>query len=434
MSRHVIALIDCGNFYVNVERSFHAVLQGHPVIVLSNNDGNIVSASTEAKRLGLRRGMPYFQCRSLVQQHRVAVYSSNYALYQDASDRVMQVIAAFAEERDGVRQQEIYSIDECFISLAHVASEQLLPLARKIRATVLRTTSIPVRVGIGSTKLLAKVAAELAKRVPAYEDVVNLVDAPDQEIDAILETFAVEELWGIGTRFARRLARESIFTADVLKYVSLRLIRHTLGVVGERIALELRGVTCLPLELQSKPKKGILVSRSFGRVIASQAELAEALCHFAARAAEKLRRQSSVAGAMSIFISTNAFDTEAEQYTKGAAKTLLFPTDFTPDLMENAQSLLQHIYRPGLEYKRAGVFLSDIRPNDVQQPDLFAEYAFGREVKKAAVMAIVDVITAWFGRDAIFFAAQGTQRAWESQAQQRSPNYTTSWAELVTVT
>jgi DNA polymerase V len=158
------------------------------------------------------------------------------------------------------------------------------------------------------------------------------------------------------------------------------------------------------------------------------------VCHFAARAAEKLRRQGSVAATMSIFISTNAYDQEAEQYARGASKTLLFPTDFTPDLMENAQSLLQEIYRPGLTYKRAGVYLDDIRPNDVQQPDLFAAYSFGREVKKAALMAIVDVITTWFGRDALFFAAQGTQLGWGAKAQQRSPSYTTSWAELVTVT
>jgi DNA polymerase V len=433
MSRQVIALIDATSFYVSVETAFDASLHGRPVVVLSNNDGNIVAANAAAKRLGLARGTPAFQCRALLRRHTVATFSSNYALYQDLSDRVMQIIAEFAEERDGGRIEK-YSIDEAFISLAHVPPERLLVVGHQIGARVMDATGIPVRVGIGPNKILAKVAAELAKREPAYHDVVSLVKLSEQEIDAILETFGVDDIWGIGKRLARRLEQEFIFTADVLKYMSLSRIRRLLGVVGERIVLELRGVACLPLELQPRPKKGILVSRSFGREVAKQADLAEAVCHFAARAAEKLRRQGSVAAVMSIFISTNAFDQEAEQYSRGASRALLFPTDFTPDLIAHAQSLLEEIYRPGLAYKRAGVYLSDIRPNDVQQPDLFAEYSFGREVKKAALMAIVDVITTLFGRDALFFAAQGSQRGWETKAQQRSPGYTTSWAELITVT
>jgi DNA polymerase V len=435
MSRHVIALIDCSSFYVSVERSFNTALQGRPVIVLSNNDGNIVAASAEAKKLGLRRGSPYFQCRALIRRHRVAVYSSNYALYQDVSDRVMQVVAEFAEQRGGVRQQEIYSIDECFISLAHVASERLTAVAREIRAKVMQATGIPARVGVGSTKILAKIAAEMARREPAYEDVFNLVDVPEQVIDAILETFAVEELWGIGKRLASRLADEYIFTADVLKYVSRRLIRKTLGVVGERIVLELHGIACLPLELQPGPKKGMLVSRSFGQVIESREKLADALSHFAARAAEKLRKQGSVAATMSIYVSTNAFDIQADQYEQKASKRLMFPTDFTPDLIEAARLLLEEIYRPGFKYKRAGVYLSDIRPNDVQQPDLFAEYSLGRAIKKAALMAVVDLInTLWGKRDVLFFAAQGTDREWEAKPLQLSQRYTTKWSELMTVT
>ena len=254
MSRHVIALIDAASFYVSVETAFDASLHGRPVIILSNNDGNIVAANAAAKQCGLLRGMAYFQCRTLIRRQKVVTFSSNYTLYQDASDRVIQVLAAFAEERDG-RQMEKYSIDEAFMSLAHVPAARLLAVARQIQATVLDVTGIPVRVGIGPNKILAKVAAELAKRDPDSHDVVSLVDVPEQEIDAILATFGVDDIWGIGKRLARRLEQELIFTADVLKYMSLSHIRRLLGVVGERIVLELRGVACLPLELHPKPKK-----------------------------------------------------------------------------------------------------------------------------------------------------------------------------------
>jgi DNA polymerase V len=254
MSRHVIALIDAASFYVSVETAFDASLHGRPVIVLSNNDGNIVAANAAAKKLGLQRGMAYFQCRALLRRQKVVTFSSNYTLYQDASERVMQVLAAFAEERDG-RQLEKYSIDEAFMSLAHVPAARLRAVARQMQATVLDVTGIPVRVGIGPNKILAKIAAELAKRDPASQEVVSLVDVPEQEIDAILSTFGVDDIWGIGKRLARRLEQELIFTADVLKYMSLAHIRRLLGVVGERIVLELRGVACLPLELHPKPKK-----------------------------------------------------------------------------------------------------------------------------------------------------------------------------------
>ncbi len=434
MRRSVIALVDCSNFYVSVERIFHAALQKKPVVVLSNNDGNLVAVSAEAKALGLKRGMAYHQCRVLIKQHRVAVFSSNYALYQDLSDRVMQILADFALVRDGIRQQEVYSIDECFLDLSHIPSEQLLDYGRQMQRTVLHATGIPVRVGIAPTKILAKIAAEVAKREPLHGDVVSLVDLPEQEFDAILETMAVEDIWGIGKRRAYTLEGQEIFTAEILKYTPPGRVRHLLGVVGERITYELRGLACIPLEVASKPKQGIMASRSFGRPVESQQELTEAIAYYAARAAEKLRRQKSIAASVSIFISTNRFDTEATPYANGASRQLLFPTDFTPDLIAVTQGLLQEIYRPSIKYHRAGVYLTEIGPCSIIQPDLFGNYDFEQEEKKARLMAVIDAITDFCGRDAIFFGAQGIERSWQAKSRWLSARYTTRWADLLQVT
>jgi DNA polymerase V len=434
MKRSVVALVDCSNFYVSVERIFHATLQKSPVVVLSNNDGNLVAVSAEAKALGLKRGMAYHRCRALIKQHRVAVFSSNYALYQDLSDRVMQILADFALLRDGLRQQEVYSIDECFLDLSHIPSERLLDYGRQMQQVVLHATGIPVRVGIAPTKILAKIAAEVAKREPFYRDVVSLVDLPEQELDAILETMAVGEIWGIGKRRAHTLEVQEIFTAEILKYTPPGRACHLLGVVGERITYELRGLVCIPLEVTNKPKQGIMASRSFGRPVESEQELAETIAHYTARAAEKLRRQGSTAASISIFVSTNRFDPETAPYAHGASEHLLFATDFTPDLIAVAQRLLQQIYRPGIRYHRAGVYLSDIGPGHVIQPDLFGKYDARQEEKKARLMAALDVITEFCGRDAIFFGAQGLQRSWQAKSRWLSVCYTTRWADLLTVT
>ena len=263
MRHHIIALVDCISFYTSVERVFDASLQDKAVIVLSNNDGTIVAASSEAKAIGLKRGMPYFQCRAIIKRHAVAVYSSNYTLYQNMSDRVMRLLADFAQVQGGIRQQEIYSIDECFLDLSHVAPEEVVTYAQRIRAHILQKTGIPVRLGIASTRVLAKVAAQVAKMDLTSGDVVNLITLSEQERDAILATIDVHDIWGIGKQFAQKLEKEYIFTAEMYKYLPPGRARKLLGVVGERIALELRGISCLPLETHPKPKKQICVSRSF---------------------------------------------------------------------------------------------------------------------------------------------------------------------------
>ncbi|HEV2662117.1 MAG TPA: DUF4113 domain-containing protein, partial [Ktedonobacteraceae bacterium] len=375
----------------------------------------------------------YHQCRRLIQEYRVAVFSSNFALYQDLSDRIMAVLEDFALVQDGVRQQERYSIDECFLNVSHVPVEQLLDYARRMQATVLHATGLPVRIGIAPTKILAKVAAEIAKREPARGDVVSLADLPAQELDRVLETMGVEDLWTIGKRRAQMLEAQDIFTAEILKYTPPSRARYLLGVIGERIVYELRGFSCIPLQVVSKPKQAILVSCSFGRPIEHKQELAEAIAHYTALAAQKLRNQESVATSLSLFISTNRFGTEATPYANGASQHLLFATDFTPDLIAVAQGLLQQVYRPGIRYHRAGVYLAEIGPRHVIQPDLFGRYDGEQEARKARLMAALDIITAFCGRDALFFGSQGIMRPWQSRAERRSGAYTTRWTDILIV-
>jgi len=377
--------------------------------------------------------MAYHQCRSLIQEHRVAVFSSNFALYQDLSDRIMTLLSDFALVYEGVRQQERYSIDECFLDVSHVPVEQLLDYARRMQETVLHATGIPVRIGIAPTKILAKVAAEIAKREPARDNVMSLADLPEQELDNILETIVVEDIWSIGKRRAQILEAQEIFTAEILKYTPPSRGRHLLGVIGERIIYELRGLSCIPLEVVNKPKQAILVSRSFGRPIEHKQELAEAVAHYTALAAQKLRHQESVAASLSLFISTNRFDREATPYANGASQHLLFATDFTPDLIAIAQALLQQVYRPGIRYHRAGVYLAEIGSCHVIQTDLFGSYDDEQEAKKTRLMATLDIISAFCGRDAIFFGAQGIGRPWQTRAARRSAGYTTRWSDILIV-
>lgn len=255
MRRQVIALVDCANFYISVERSFDALLHNRPVVVLSNNDGNLVASSEEAKRLGLVRGLPYFQVRQLIRQHQVAVYSSNYVIYNDVSDRIMNILASYAEERAGIRQQEIYSIDECFLSFSHVAPDRLLEYARIAQARVLRATGIPVRIGIGPTKTISKIALEVGKQDSTYNGVVNLADTKDQELTSILEQIAIEDIWGLNKKSCAKLRSYSITTAKDFRDADAAWIRRLLNVTRQRLVYELRGMSCIPLDIGSRPKR-----------------------------------------------------------------------------------------------------------------------------------------------------------------------------------
>ena len=427
MKQKIVALVDCNNFYVSCERVFHAALQKKPVVVLSNNDGCIVARSNEAKKLGIKMGQPLFQCQDIIKKHHVQVFSSNYSLYADMSARVMKVLSQFSS------QLEVYSIDEAFLDLTDCTHENLTELGQEICARVLQLTGIPVSVGIAPTKSLTKIATETAKKQASYESVVNLCGLDEQEIDTCLAAIPVEEVWGIGRKYALFLSNYGITSAKDLKYADAKWVRRHLTIVGERIVFELRGTACLPIESEPKSKKGIMCSKTFGREIASFQELQEAIATYTARAAEKLRSQETQATALSVFVQTNRFNTALPYYTNSYDIALPYPTSFTPDLIRDALTGLKAIYREGYRYKKAGVYLTKIVPEEHIQPDLFGEFSLHDHYRQARFMFILDALNTIYGRDTLFFAIQGITRPWKMHQSRVSSRFTTQWSEILSL-
>jgi DNA polymerase V len=411
-----IALIDCNNFYASCERVFQPHLQGKPLVVLSNNDGCVVARSPEAKALGIAMGVPFFKIRSLVEQHQVQVFSSNYALYGDLSQRVMNTLTHFTPD------VEVYSIDESFIRLSPIDGD-LFAYGSQIRATVLQWTGIPVSLGIAPTKVLAKVAIEVAKKSPA--GVFQLVTA--DQANPILETMPVRDIWGIGSRLGKWLASQGIYTALEFKQANSEVIRKKMGVVGQRLLLELQGVSCLPLELVPSPKKETCVSRSFGRPITSFIELQQALAFFVGRAAAKLRCQQQVATGMIIFARSSPFIDEP--HSSSQVVNLLSGSNSTPELLKLATVALRQIYRSGCPYKKAGVIMTGLHSDQECQVNLFAKPT----VQSSDLLAVIDRLNLKLGADAVTFGLVGQQQSWRTKSDRRSARFTTCWDELLIV-
>lgn len=427
MKSKVIALVDCNNFYASCERAFRATLHNKPVAVLSNNDGCIVSLSKEARALGLKRGQPFIQCQDIIEQHDVQVFSSNYALYADLSSRIMTILHQFSPA------VEIFSIDEAFLSLTNLAIDDLTEYGHSIKARIMQYTGIPVSVTIASTKCLAKVAMEIVKTNPTYDGVLDLTCCSEDEVDQMLAKVAIEDVWGIGPKYSVFLGNYGITTAKHLKEADQKWIRRYLTVVGERIVLELRGVSCIPLETERPRKKGIMCSKTFGKEITTLDELTEAVATYTARATEKLREQDSLAGSLTVFIRTNTFNQNIPQYSNSFTVSIPYPTAFTPELVRYALAGLRAMYKDGFRYKKAGVYLSQIMPLDAVQPDLFGTYSLAQHVREARLMAIVDAVNRIYGRDTLFLAVQGATRTWAMQRRRLSPQYTSRWEEILTI-
>jgi len=355
------------------------------------------------------------------------VYSSNYSLYQEMSARVMKVLGQFSP------RLEIYSIDEAWLELTDLAIDDLTEFGRTVKARVLQYTGIPVRVAIASTKCLSKIACELVKDDQQYGEVLDLTALTSQQLDEALARVAIEDVWGIGPKYARFLRNYGVTTARDLRDADERWIRKYLTVVGARIQAELKGIACLPLEVKRPPRQQIICAKSFGREITSLAELEEALSTYTARVAEKLREQDSLAGRLTVFLRTNAFDTESEQYANEFTIDLAHPTAFTPALIRQALAGLHAIYREGYRYKKAGVALSRITPLPVVQTDLFGEVSLYEHYREARLMAIVDAINRVFGRDTLVFAVQGMVRDWRMRQNMLSQRFTTQWDEILTI-
>ncbi len=414
------ALIDCNNFYVSCERVFDRRLEGVPVLVLSNNDGCCIARSQEVKALGVKMGAPAFTLRDLIARHGIRVFSSNYTLYGDMSRRVNAALSTLCPDA------EIYSIDETFLGMAGFGRRDLPAVAQEMRGTVARWTGIPTCVGIGPTKTLAKLGNAAAKKNPAFGGVCDL--SAEAARAAVLRTFPVGDVWGIGPATAAKLAALGVTTAAGLRDLSPKQARALGTVTLERIVLELGGLSCLALEEVAPQRKGMAVTRSFGRPVTSLNELREAVAAYATRAGEKLRTHGLVAGQLAAFFHTSQFRDDGPRH-HGQRSTRLVPmTADTRELIGAALRCVEAAWRGerGCRYVKAGVLLDDLcRPEDAP-PALFE----ARSPKSGALMAAMDRVNAKHGRGTLFPAAAGIERGWKLRAAQRSPRYTTRLDEL----
>lgn len=423
MQTPIFALVDCNNFYASCERIFNPSLEHKAIVVLSNNDGCIVARSNEAKLLGIPMGAPYFQYSKLLKQNKVTIFSSNYTLYGDISQRIMTALRLFCSD------VEIYSIDEAFLQLHAFSQQDLINYCKNIRQKIKQWIGIPVSIGIAPTKTLAKVANYMAKR-HSIEGIFDLRNAVMQE--TILKSFDIKNIWGIGQRLSLKLNQLGIKSALDLRDYPQKIIRQHFGVTVERTVLELRGIPCLSLEA-TKPNKSIIASRSFGKPITHYEDLAEAISYHTARASEKLRQQNSKAQGIYAFITTNVFRDKGKQYNNGQLCTFIEPTADTRHLIQAAKKALQKIYRTGYKYHKAGIILTDIISADYYQQDLFINSNAAENFKHNHLMQVIDNINRQMGKQTLFFAAQGTKPYWMMRVDCKSPKYTTSWQELVQV-
>ena len=421
-----IALIDGNNFYVSCERVFQPELEGKPVVVLSNNDGCVVARSAEVKALGVPMGIPWFKLKDLAKQHGIIAKSSNYTLYGDMSQRMHSVIAQFSPE------QEIYSIDETFLDLTGF-NRDLVAYGQEIRQRVRQWTGIPVCVGIGSSKTLAKLANHCAKKahVPSMAD--GVTDLNQLSASGLRELFSrveVGEVWGVGRKIQERLGGVGIETVQQLKDSSLSRIKKEFNVVLARTVAELNGESCLALEEVAPPKQQIMSSRSFGQPVFLLEDLNEAIVSYTSRACEKLRHQHHVAGSIQVYLRTNPFKPDEPQYNNGVTVKLLHPTNNTFTLAEAALYGLKKIYKLGYAYKKAGIMLTDLCPEHQVPVDLFSGFDLPETQKAKTLMATLDEINAKMGRGTVRSAGEGLRKAWAMRSDNKSQAFTTDWAQL----
>lgn len=420
------ALIDCNSFYCSCERVFRPDLNSKPVVVLSNNDGCCIALSREAKMLGLKMGTPYYQARPLIKQNDVAVFSSNYELYGDFSRRVMNILSTFSPI------QEIYSIDECFLDLAHFVNNDLSTYAQKIRETVKKWTGIPVSIGIAPTKTLAKAASRYAKNTLEAKNLGILNHR--QQWQTILAQLDVAETWGVGSQWAASLRRQGIQTMEDLRCTDPDWISRHYSITLARTVTELNGQSCLSISHHRPPKQQIIVSRSFGKHVTTLKELQESIATHATRAAEKLRCKNLQAGALHIFAHTNEFNTDDRQYHGSCPIRLPYPTQDTRMLVHQAINGVRKLYRQGYRYKKAGIIALELTPVGSFQGDLFAAQPLPKENNRsAALMQTMDTINQRMGRDTVFIGTMGVKQqthTWHVRRNLRSPRYTTRWDEL----
>jgi len=420
----MFALVDMNSFYASCETAFRPDLAGRPIIVLSNNDGCVIARSAEAKKLGIKMGAPWFQLRETPFPQPLVIFSSNYELYGDMSNRVMTTLEEMCP------RVEIYSIDEGFCDLTGVRNcRDLADFGREIRDTVWRNTRLRCGVGVAQTKTLAKLANRAAKEYPQTGGVVDLSNVERQR--RLMALMPVEEVWGVGRRIAKKLEAMGITKALQLADTDIRFIRKHFNVVLERTVRELRGESCLELEEFAPAKQEIVSSRSFGERITDYDEMRQAICSYAARAAEKLRKEHQYCRFISAFVKTSPFAPDEPYYGNSAAIKLLTPTHDSRDIIQAAIGCLDAIWREGLHYQKAGVMLGDFFSQGVAQLDLFDEHR--PRPHSEVLMQALDELNKKQGRGTLFFAGQGIAQEWQMKREMLSPRYTTRLTDAMVV-
>jgi DNA polymerase V len=417
----MIALIDCNNFYASCERVFRPDLNGKPIVVLSNNDGCVIARSNEAKALGIPMGAPAFEYEEVFKQQKVHVFSANFALYGDLSHRVMTLLGEFSPEI------EIYSIDEAFLKLTGFDFYDLQAYGNEMLQRVTKGTGVPISVGIAPTKALAKVANRIAKKYPKETKGTYIIDTEEKRMKA-LKWLAVEDIWGIGRKHAARLRLQGVKTALDFTQLSDAWVQKSMSIVGLRLKRDLEGKPTLDLEAL-KVKKNIATTRSFEKTLTELDQLKERVATFAVTAAEKLRKQKSCCKAICVFVHTNGFRQDLPQYAQNTLAKLPYPTNSSIELAQFAQQALERIYRKGFQYKKAGVILLDILPENQVQQSLFEN----SNPKHISLMQTLDDLNQRFGQQKIKLAVQDQKRVWKMKQEKLSPRYTTSLKDVITI-
>lgn len=420
----MIALIDCNSFYASCEQVFRPDLWGKPVVVLSNNDGCVIAANREAKALtDIPMFEPVFKIREQLKAHKVSVFSSNYAFYGEMSQRVMNILHQFSPH------VEVYSIDESFINVSGIISTDLTTYATEIRNRIYQYTGLPVGVGIAKTKVLAKVANRIAKKFHKQLNTVYVIDTEEKRIKA-LKWLKIRDVWGVGRQHAKRLEEIGVYTAYDFTQLSAGWVRRHMTVVGLRIWDELQGRPRLGIQKMPKPKKGIGTAKSFGRPLDDPSLIEEACAYYISEVAEVLRAQKSCANYINVFLHTNRFSLKDAQYANSITITLPVATNDTLSLIAAAKRALHQIYKPGFRYKKVGVCLLGIIPQEFVQGNLF----YPQKKNVQALMEVFDRLNYKYGKAKVYSALCGNRKKeWQLIQEERGPRYTTRWDELAVI-
>lgn len=416
----MFGLVDCNNFYASCERVFNPYWNNRPVIVLSNNDGCVIARSNEAKKLGIEMGVPAYQVKTEIKQHGIGVFSSNYCLYGDMSNRVMSTLSSFVEN------MEVYSIDESFLDFSGFERFDLKEYGEKIVKATTKGTGIPVSLGIAPTKTLSKVANKFAKKFPAYKGTC-IIDSEEKRIKA-LQLTEISDVWGIGRRRARLLSKYNVKTAFDFTQLPVGWVRQRMTVTGEQLWKELNGISCIDMEFAPPAKKTICTSRAFGQTITDLEELKESVSTYAAICAEKLRKQKSCALSLMVFIHTNNFREDLPQYLQNSVIEFPVATNSTIEIVKYALIALKRIYKKGYQFKKAGVTITEIIPDTAIQTNIFDNV--DRE-KHARLMSVVDQLNDGFKKNNLRLAVQEGSRRWRLKQEKLSPCYTTRISDVL---